>query len=88
MRRSALLTRGSRLPLSGLLIVLAMITTLANLAGAAALVLVGGVAGTALDFAVEGLLWTLTATALAVSYVTLREAKEGTPVQDLADVFS
>jgi len=41
-----------------------------------------------LDLVVEGVLWTIVLTALAVGYAALREAREGTPAQDLADVFS
>jgi hypothetical protein len=82
------LTKGNRWPLLGLLIVLGIIVTLANLVAVAALALVGGVVGAALDFVVEGVLWTILLTGLAVSYAALREAKEGAPVEELAEVFS
>ena len=88
MRRSAQLTKGSRWALFGLIVALGAVVTLLELASVFALVLVEGRAGIALDMIVEGVIWTIVATALAVSYAQLREAKEGTPVQDLTEIFS
>jgi hypothetical protein len=88
MGRSALLTKGSRWALFGLMVVLTMIVTLTQLVGVFAQALVGGTVGTGLGLVVDGVLWAVVATAFAVSYSALREAREGSGVEDLQEVFS
>jgi uncharacterized membrane protein len=92
MSRSAILTKGNRWRILGLmvifyiaLIVLQMVVAL--VVGIAAM-LTGGLIGAALFAMVSALSTILISIALAVTYVELRYVKEGADVKELAEIFA
>ncbi|MER9214943.1 hypothetical protein NKI54_23205 [Mesorhizobium sp. M0663] len=89
MSRSRALTKGSRWPLFGLFLILIIIAMVIQSVMVGAVVLFGGtiiadVAG-ALVSTISSMVLSV---ATAVSYVELRQVKEGTSVEDLAEIFS
>lgn len=88
MRRSAALTKGSRWALFGLFVVLVIILAVIQFVVGMVVAMFGGVLALILALLVQSILSTIFSTAVAVTYVSLREAKEGTSVQELARIFA
>lgn len=88
MARSSELTKGSRWPLFGLWIILILAAGAIQLALERVMPAVGVTAALSLDAVATSLVSLLTTVAPAVSYVELRRVKEGTSVEDLAEIFS
>jgi hypothetical protein len=98
MSRSRVLTKGSRWSLFGLLLVLFLAAIAIQMAFAllfgftfaitGSLSTVGLVVGAIGSALVSTVVSTLMSVAIAVSYVELRQVKEGTSVDELAEIFS
>lgn len=88
LRRSAVLTKGSRWAILGLFVVVAIIAFVVQFVLAMAAALFGAIVGLVLMAIIQGLVSTLFSTAAAVTYVQLRQVKEGTSVGDLAEIFA
>ena len=88
MARSAELTSGNRWALLGLFVIIVIILFIAQLVIGFVVALFGGIIALVLGLVVQSILSTVFSTATAVSYVALREAKEGTSVQELARIFA
>ena len=88
MSRSAALTKGSRWALFGLFAAVVIASFAAQLALGLAAALLGAITGLVVLSFVQALLSTIVSTAAAVSYVELREVKEGANVGELAEIFS
>jgi hypothetical protein len=88
MGRSAVLTQGNRWALLGLFLVVMILLYIAQIVVLLVVGLAGGVIAVVLGTVVQSVLSTVFSTATAVSYVALREAKEGTSVQELAQIFA
>jgi hypothetical protein len=88
MKRSAELTAGSRWALLGLFVIIAIIIIVVQLVVGFVVALFGGIIALVLGLIIQSILSTVFSTATAVSYVALREAKEGTSVQELAKIFA
>jgi hypothetical protein len=88
LRRSAALTSGSRWALLGLLIIIGIIMIVIQLVLGMIVLLFGALIGFVLGLIIQSLVSTIGATAVAASYVELRQAKEGASVGDLAQIFA
>jgi hypothetical protein len=88
MARSAALTKGSRWALFGLFAAVVLASFAAQLALGMTTALLGAITGLVLLSFVQALLSTVISTAAAVSYVELRQVREGTSVAELAEIFS
>jgi hypothetical protein len=88
MARSAALTKGSRWALFGLFAAVVLASFVAQLVLGLAAALLGAVTGLVVLSFVQALVSTVISTAAAVSYVELREVKEGASVGELAEIFS
>ena len=88
MGRSAALTQGNRWALFGLFVVIVIILIVVQIVVGFVVALFGGIIALVLGLVVQSILSTIFSTATAVSYVQLREAKEGTSVQELAQIFA
>lgn len=98
MSRSRALTKGSRWSLFGLLLILFLVAIAFQMAFAlvfglafaltGSLSTVGLVVGAIGSAVVSTVVSTVISVAIAVSYVELRQIKEGTSVEDLAEIFS
>ncbi len=88
MARSSDLTKGSRWALFWLWIILIAAAYSVQFAVVGIIPAVGAMAGVSLDALVSAVLYMLTSIAPAVCYVELRRVKEGTSVEELAEIFS
>ena len=88
MGRSAFLTNGSRWPLLGLFVIIIFASFGIQAALATVQMALGLIAGAVIEAVVQGVLSMVMSTATAVSYVELRQVKEGTSVGELAEIFS
>lgn len=88
MTRSAELTKGSRWPLLGIWVIMIVAASALELALAKILPAVGTTAALSLDALNTTLIYMMSSILPAVSYVELRQVKEGTSVEDLAEIFS
>ena len=88
MGRSAFLTKGSRWPLLGLFVIIIFASFGIQAALATASLAFGLIAGVVIQALVQSVLSIVMSTATAVSYVELRQVKEGTSVGELAEIFS
>ncbi|RUV75343.1 MAG: hypothetical protein EOR30_21475 [Mesorhizobium sp.] len=89
MARSRDLTKGSRWALFGLFVILIIIVIAIQLALGTATALFGwGVMGAVVDALVTSVTSMVMSIATAVCYVELRQVREGTSVDELAEIFS
>jgi hypothetical protein len=88
MRRSAALTKGSRWALFGLFLILVIAAIIIQWVFGIIMPVLGSMLGLVVAALVQSILSMVFSTASAVSYVELRQAKEGTSVQELAKIFS
>lgn len=88
MSRSRVLTKGNRWSLFGLFVILAILSMVIQAVLGTVVYIFGGIIGSVLSAAVSAVMATIMSTATAVSYVELRQAKEGTSVDELAEIFS
>lgn len=88
MTRSSELTKGNRWPLFWLWIILIGVAMALQFALEQVMPAVGPTAAISLDAVVTAVVSMLTTIAPAVSYAELRRVKEGTSVEELADIFS
>jgi hypothetical protein len=88
MSRSRALTKGTRWSLFGLFLILAILAIVIQLILGTAVYLFGGIIGSVVGALVSAIMSTVMSTATAVSYVELRQVKEGTSVDELAEIFS
>ncbi|MER8388363.1 hypothetical protein NKJ46_05680 [Mesorhizobium sp. M0166] len=89
MARSRDLTKGSRWALFGLFLILIIAVVTIQLAlGAAIALFGGGMVGAVVDALVTSVTSMVMSIATAVSYVELRQVKEGTSVEELSQIFS
>jgi hypothetical protein len=88
MGRSAALTKGSRWALLGLFLILVVAALAIQWVFGMVALLLGSTLGVVVGALVQSILSMVFSTATAVSYVELRQVKEGTSVQDLAEIFS
>jgi len=88
MGRSAALTKGSRWALLGLFVILIVAAIIIQWVAGIVVLALGATVGLVLSALVQGVVSMLVSTATAVSYVELRQVKEGTSVAELAEIFS
>ena len=88
MARSSDLTKGSRWALFWLWIILIAAAYAIQFAVVGIMPAVGAMAGISLDALMSAVLYMLTSVAPAVCYVELRRVREGTSVEELAEIFS
>jgi multisubunit Na+/H+ antiporter MnhG subunit len=88
MSRSRALTKGSRWSLFGLFLVLIIIAMVIQGAAGVVVYLFHGIAAAIVAGLVQSVMSMLLSVAAAVSYVELRQVKEGTSVDELAEIFS
>ncbi|MDX8481077.1 hypothetical protein RFN28_21830 [Mesorhizobium sp. VK24D] len=88
MSRSRALTKGNRWSLFGLFVIIFILAMVVQLVLGTAVYLFGGIIGAVLGAVVSAMMSTVMSTATAVSYVELRQVKEGTSVDELANIFS
>lgn len=88
MSRSRALAKGSRWALFGLFLILIVITMLIQWGMLVVLVLFRGALAAVGASLVQAVVSLLTSIVTAVSYVELRQAKEGGSVDELAEIFS
>lgn len=88
MARSRALAKGSRWSLLGLFVILFLFIIAVELALGTVLLLFGGIVATVLNALGSAIISTVLSIATAVSYVELRQVKEGTGVNELAEIFS
>ncbi|UVK37450.1 hypothetical protein LHFGNBLO_004493 [Mesorhizobium sp. AR10] len=88
MSRSRVLTKGSRWALFGLFLILIVLASVIQWAMAVAVLLFGGIVAAVVAGLVSAVSSTVLSIATAVSYVELRQVKEGTSVDELAEIFS
>jgi uncharacterized membrane protein len=88
MSRSRVLTKGSRWALFGLFLILILVGMAIQLVLGTVIALFGGIIGAVLAALVSTVWSMMMSIAAAVSYVELREVKEGTSVDELAEIFS
>lgn len=88
MSRSRALTKGSRWALFGLFLILIIIAMVIQSAIAVVVVLFQGIVADVVASLVQTVLSMVLSVATAVSYVELRQVKEGTSVDELAEIFS
>ncbi|MDG4903904.1 MULTISPECIES: hypothetical protein [unclassified Mesorhizobium] len=88
MSRSRALTKGSRWALLGLFVILVIIGFVIQSISAVVIYLFHGIVAALLAAMVQSVVSMVTSVATAVSYVELRQVKEGTGVDELAEIFS
>ncbi len=88
MSRSRVLTKGSRWALFGLFLILIIIAMVIQSVMAMVVVFVGGTVAAVVAALVQTVVSMVVSVATAVSYVELRQVKEGTSVEELAEIFS
>ena len=88
MSRSRALTKGSRWPLFGLFVILIVIAMIIQWGMLLVLVLFGGIIAEVGSALVQTVVSMVLSVATAVSYVELRQAKEGASIDELAEIFS
>ncbi|WP_217570175.1 hypothetical protein [Mesorhizobium sp. GbtcB19] len=88
MSRSRALTKGSRWSLFGLFLILIIIAMIVQWGMLLLLVLFGGIIAEIGAALVQTVVSMVLSIAAAVSYVELRQAKEGTSIDELAEIFS
>jgi hypothetical protein len=88
MSRSRVLTKGSRWPLFGLFLILIIIAMVIQWVMLLVLVLFGGIVAEVGAALVQTVVSMVLSVATAVSYIELRQVKEGTSVDELAEIFS
>jgi hypothetical protein len=88
MTRSAELTKGSRWPLLGIWVIVMVGAIALELALERAYPAVGTIAALAIDGASTAVIYMVSTIIPAVSYVELRQVKEGASVDELAEIFS
>jgi len=88
MSRSRALTKGSRWALFGLFLILVIIAMIIQWGMLLVLVLFGGIIAEIGAALVQTVVSMVLSVATAVSYVELRQAKEGASIDELADIFS
>jgi hypothetical protein len=88
MGRSAALTKGNRWALLGLFIILIIAAIIIQWVAGIVVLAVGATVGLVLSALVQSVVSMVLSTATAVSYVELRQVKEGTSVSELAEIFS
>jgi hypothetical protein len=88
MSRSRVLTKGSRWALFGLFLILIIIAMVIQSLLALAVVFFGGIVANLVAALVSTVLSMMMSIAAAVSYVELRQVKEGASVEELAEIFS
>ncbi|WP_192182694.1 hypothetical protein [Mesorhizobium amorphae] len=88
MSRSRALTKGSRWSLFGLFLVLIIIAMVIQGAVGVVVYLFHGTVASILEGLVQSVVSMVLSVAAAVSYVELRQVKEGTSVDELAEIFS
>lgn len=88
MKRSRDLTKGSRWALFGFWIILIIAAIAIQLVLSQLITIFGMTVALILDALVTSVVSVVTSVAPAVSYVELREVKEGTSVNELAEIFS
>jgi len=89
MSRSRALAKGSRWSLFGLFLILFILAIAIQLALGMTVYLFGtGIAGSVVGAVISAVVSTIMSVATAVSYVELRQVKEGTSVDELAEIFS
>ncbi|TJV19656.1 hypothetical protein [Mesorhizobium sp.] len=88
MSRSRSLTKGSRWALFGLFLILMIIALVIQSMSAVVIYLFHGIAAAVLAALVQTIVSMVISVATAVSYVELRQVKEGVSVDELAEIFS
>jgi uncharacterized membrane protein len=88
MKRSRELTKGSRWALFGFWIILIIAVIVIQLVLSQVVMVFGVTTALILDALVTSVVSVVTSVAPAVSYVELRQVKEGTSVDELAEIFS
>ncbi|PBC00793.1 hypothetical protein CK220_29490 [Mesorhizobium sp. WSM3860] len=88
MSRSRALTKGSRWALLGLFVILVIIGLVIQSISGVAVYLFHGIAAAVVAAMVQSMGSMVGSVAAAVSYVELRQVKEGTSVDELAEIFS
>jgi hypothetical protein len=88
MKRSRELTKGSRWALFGFWIILIVAVIVIQLVLSQVVMVFGATTALILDALVTSVVSVVTSVAPAVSYVELRQVKEGTSVDELAEIFS
>ena len=88
MSRSRALTKGSRWSLFGLFLILIIIAMVVQGAVGVVVYLFQGVIATIVGSLVQSVMSMVLSVAAAVSYIELRQAKEGASVDELAEIFS
>jgi uncharacterized membrane protein len=88
MSRSAELTRGSRWALFGLFVILVIIAIVIQAVIGMVVPALGTWIGSIVSVLVQSIVSMIISTATAVSYVELRQVKEGTSVGELAEIFA
>lgn len=88
MSRSRALTKGSRWALFGLFLILMIIALVIQSMSAVVIYLFHGIAAAVLAALVQTIVSMVISVATAVSYVELRQVKEGVSVDELAEIFS
>ncbi|MGX5803925.1 hypothetical protein ACWGS9_22130 [Bradyrhizobium sp. Arg314] len=88
MSRSRALTKGSRWALFGLFLILIIIAMIVQWGMLLVLVLFGGIIAEIGAALVQTVVSMVLSIATAVSYVELRQAKEGASIDELAEIFS
>ncbi|WP_245455478.1 MULTISPECIES: hypothetical protein [unclassified Mesorhizobium] len=88
MSRSRVLTKGSRWALFGLFVILFIIAMVIQSITAVVVVFFHGILAAILAALVQSVVSMVMSTATAVGYIELRQVKEGTSVEELAEIFS
>jgi uncharacterized membrane protein len=88
MSRSRALTKGSRWSLFGLFLILIILAMVIQSMSAMVVYLFHGLVAAFLAALVQTVVSMVISVATAVSYVELRQAKEGTSINELAEIFS
>ncbi|TJV10002.1 MAG: hypothetical protein E5Y35_12645, partial [Mesorhizobium sp.] len=88
MSRSRALTKGNRWSLFGLFLILVIIAMVIQWGILVVLLLFGGILAELGAAVVQAVVSMVLSVATAVSYVELRQVKEGTSVDELAKIFS
>ncbi|TGQ08657.1 MULTISPECIES: hypothetical protein [unclassified Mesorhizobium] len=88
MSRSRVLTKGSRWSLFGLFLILIIIAMIIQWGMLMVLVLFGGIIAEIGAALVQTVVSMVLSIATAVSYIELRQAKEGASIDELAEIFS
>ncbi|RUU02676.1 hypothetical protein EOD23_19425 [Mesorhizobium sp. USDA-HM6] len=89
MSRSRALAKGNRWSLFGLFVILFILAMVIQAVLGTFVYLFGaGIIGSVIGAVVSAVMSTVMSTATAVSYVELRQVKEGTSVDELAEIFS